>query len=365
MTPELVARFVKRYRAGAVVEADLRGPADLAWVTVLFGPSGCGKTTTLRCLAGLERPDEGRIVLGDEIWFDAARRVCLPPQRRGVGYLFQEYALFPHLTVADNVSYGLSGLPGAERRRRVADLLDRFGLTGFADRYPHQVSGGEQQRTALTRVLARRPRLLLLDEPLSALDDPTRDRLRPDLRRFLVAAGVPAVVVTHDRREAAALADHLVVLDGGAVRQQGTVGDVFGRPADLGVARIVGIETVVPGRVARVENGLAVVLVGGAEIFARPPEGDAVEVYLCVRAEDVVLVRGEIGATSARNRLAGVVKEFIPEGSVVRVNLDCGFPLAALVTRPAAEELGLGEGAMVTALVKATALHLLPRAGEP
>ena len=206
---------------------------------------------------------------------------------------------------------------------------------------------------------------MLLDEPLSALDDPTRDRLRPDLRRLLAEAGVPAVVVTHDRREAAALADHLVVMEGGAVRQQGTVGEVFGRPADLGVARVVGVETVAPGRVVRVADGVAVVRVGAAEVFARAPDAAAGAVHVCVRAEDVVLIRGGAGAASARNRLAGVVKGLVPEGPLVRVELDCGFPLAALVTRPAAEELGLAVGVAVLALVKATAVHLLPRAGGP
>lgn len=362
MTPELLARFRKRFRAGAGVAADLRGPADRAWVAVLFGPSGCGKTTTLRCLAGLERPDEGRITCGGATWFDAGRRVFLPPQRRDVGYLFQDYALFPHLSAARNVGYGLSGLPAADRRRRVGELLDRFGLAGLGDRYPHQLSGGEQQRVALARALARRPRLLLLDEPLSALDDPTRDRLRPELRRLLVGAGVPAVVVTHDRREAMTLADHLVVLDGGQVRQQGTVGEVFGRPADLGVARIVGVETVLPGRVVRAEDGLAVVRVGPAEVVARPAAGGTEAVYVCVRAEDVVVQRGEPGASSARNRLPGVVRSVTPDGPLVRVGLDCGVPLAALVTRPAAEELGLREGVAVVALLKAAAVHLLPRA---
>jgi molybdate transport system ATP-binding protein len=361
MSGELAARFVKRFGPGVAVGLDLVRPADRFSVTVLFGPSGCGKTTALRCLAGLERPDEGQIEFGGEVWFDAGWRVCLPPQLRDVGFLFQEYALFPHLSVTGNVAYGLRDLPRAERRRLVGEVLDRFGLSGLGDRYPGQLSGGQQQRVALARVLVRRPRLLLLDEPLSALDEPTREEVRHELRRLLVGSGVPVVLVTHDRREAAALGDHLVVIDGGTVRQQGPTADVFGRPTDLGVARIVGVETILPGHVRRFDEGVATVAVGAGELlaFGHVAEGD--EVYVCVRAEDVVLSWGEVKTASARNRLAGVVRSLSPDGPLVRVELDCGFPLTAVVTRPAAEELSLREGARVFALLKATAVYLLPR----
>jgi molybdate transport system ATP-binding protein len=360
MSGEFAARFVKRFGPTVSVRLDLVRPADRPTVTVLFGPSGCGKTTALRCLAGLERPDEGRIAFGSETWFDAERRVLLPPQRRGVGFLFQDYALFPHRTAAGNIAYGLGHLARAERRRRVNETLDRFGLTGLGGRYPRQLSGGQQQRVALARALVRRPRLLLLDEPLSALDDPTRDRLRDELRRELAHSAGPVVLVTHDRREATALADYLVVMDGGTVRQQGPVAEVFSRPADLGVARIVGVETVLPGRVRRVEDGLAAVAVGDVELLGvgRAKEGD--EVYVCVRAEDVTLQRGDAGTASARNRLAGVVRSLVRDGPLVRVVLDCGIPLTAVVTRPSAEALDLREGTAVAALVKATAIHLLP-----
>jgi molybdate transport system ATP-binding protein len=361
MSGVLAARFVKRFGPGVAVGLDLVRPADRFSVAVLFGPSGCGKTTALRCLAGLERPDAGRITFGGETWFDAGRRACLPPQRRGVGFLFQQYALFPHLSVAGNVGFGLRRLSRAARRRLVEEVLHRFGLAGLGGRYPGQLSGGEQQRVALARVLVRRPRLLLLDEPLSALDDPTREQVRHELRRLLVGSGVPVVLVTHDRREAMALGDHLVVLEAGTVRQQGPAADVFARPADLGVARIVGVETVLPGHVRRAEGGLAAVAVGRAELLAVVRAGVAAEVYVCVRAEDVILHRGDVGTTSARNRLGGVVRSLSPDGPLVRVELDCGFPLTAVVTRPAAEELGLHEGAGVVALLKAAAVHLLPR----
>jgi molybdate transport system ATP-binding protein len=361
MSAEIVARFVKRFAGAVAVEADLRRPTDRFSVAVLFGPSGCGKTTTLRCLAGLERPDEGRIVFERTPWFDADRRVFLTPQRRGVGYLFQEYALFPHLTVGGNVAYGLRGVPRSERRRRVGEMLDVFRLADLEGRYPHQVSGGEQQRVALARVLVLRPRLLLLDEPLSALDQPTREQLRPELRRLLAGFDIPVVLVTHDRTEAVALADHVVVLDGGKVRQQGAVEEVFSRPAGVEVARIVGTENVLPGRVVRTEGGLATVAVGDRQLVALAPASPAEHVFVCIRAEEVVLQKGTPDHASPRNRLAGVIQTLTPEGPLVRVAVDCGFALHALVTRTACAELALRPGEPITALVKAPSVHLIAR----
>ena len=361
MNGELVARFVKRFGKATVVEADLRRPTDRFSITVLFGPSGCGKTTTLRCLAGLERPEEGSITFEQATWFDGERRIFLTPQQRDVGYLFQEYALFPHLTVARNVAYGLRRLPRPERRLRVGEMLELFRLGGLEDRLPHQVSGGEQQRVALARVLVRRPRLLLLDEPLSALDQPIREQLRPEVRRLLAGFGIPVVLVTHDRIEAMALADHLVVLDRGRVLQQGSVDEIFSRPADVEVARIVGMENVQPGRVARSEDGLATVAVGDKHLVAVAPSSPVDQVYVCIRAEEVILVKGSSDAASPRNRLPGVIGSLTPEGPLVRVAMDCGFPLQALVTRTACNELELREGEAITALVKAPSVHLITR----
>jgi molybdenum ABC transporter ATP-binding protein len=361
MNADLLARFVKRFANGPVIESDLRRPTDRFSISVLFGPSGCGKTTTLRCLAGLDRPEEGRITFGERTWFDVERHVFLTPQERDIGYLFQEYALFPHLTVAGNIGYGLSGLSRFEQRGRVAEVLDIFHLTGLESRYPQHVSGGEQQRIALARVLARRPRLLLLDEPLSALDQPTREQLGPELRRLLVQFGIPVILVTHDRNEAMALADHLIVLDHGNVRQQGAVEEVFNRPADLTVAQIVGMMNVQPGRVVNAKEGLVTVAVADKQLVALAPTSPAEDVYVCIRAEEVALEKGNSTLASPRNRLAGIINSLVPEGPMVRVALDCGFPLHALVTRAACNELDLREGAAVTALVKAPSVHLIAR----
>lgn len=227
MKAELVAKFEKRYAGGAIVQGELRLPINGFSITVLFGPSGCGKTTILRCLAGLERPEQGAITFGDEVWFDREKGVFRSPQQRGIGYLFQEYALFPHLTVADNIAYSLQGATAHERKQKVAEMLERFELVGLEHRYPQQISGGQQQRAALARTLISRPRLLLLDEPLSALDAMLREQLREELRRLLAAFRLPVVVVTHDRAEVHALADQVVILDQGITRQAGPVGQVF------------------------------------------------------------------------------------------------------------------------------------------
>jgi molybdate transport system ATP-binding protein len=360
-TASLTARFELRYPSGTAISVDFALPADGFSVAVLLGPSGSGKTTVLRCLAGLERPQIGVIRYGDQTWFDAAKRMCLAPQRRGIGYLAQQYALFPHLSVASNIVYGLRGMGADQRRDRAMEMLERFGLSDLERRYPHQLSGGESQRVALARALARRPRLLLLDEPLSALDTPLRDRLRRELRRWLADFGVPVVLVTHDRTDALALGDRLVVMAGGRTLQCGSVQEVFARPADVAVAAVTGVESVVPGRVVEVKEGLARVTAGDAELLALAPDDESHDVFVCIRAEDVVLVRGESGTTSVRNQLAGVVQSLEPHGAMMRVKLDCGFSLCALVTRLACEELNLAPGQNVTAMLKAPAVHLIPR----
>jgi molybdate transport system ATP-binding protein len=352
----------RRFPGGPTVRARAVLPLDERRVTVLFGPSGAGKTTVLRALAGLERPDAGKIDFAGERWFDAAAGTFLPPQARRVGVLFQEHALFPHLTVAANVAFGISGLPRAEREGRVAELAARLRVAELLGRRPREISGGQAQRVALARALAPRPRLLLLDEPLSALDAPTRDALRAELRELLEAAGVPVVLVTHDRAEALALGDRMVVLAGGAVRQVGPVHEVFSAPADVEVARTVGTENVLPARVLAREDGLALLDAGGLRLAGVDPGGSEVEAYACVRAEEIVLEEPPGHASSARNRVAGVVSSRSDEGPLVRVRLDCGgVRLVALVTRRSAEALGLAPGKAVVASVKAPAVRVVPR----
>ena len=357
----MTAVFEKAYHGGPSIHGTLRLPVGQPHVTVLFGPSGSGKTTILRCLAGLERPSRGRITFAGETWFDAETGGQAPPQARAIGYLFQDYALFPHLTVAGNITYAIPELDRHERRARLDEMLRLLRLEGLEDRRPSQLSGGQQQRVALARVLVRRPQLLLLDEPLSALDAPTREQVRGELRGLLRGQGVPTVCVTHDWMEALALADEVAVIAGGRVLQVGPPDEVFSRPADADVAAIVGVETVVTGKIFERKDDLAALDVGKVRLWAVEPSGRGEAFYLCIRAEDVTLEIGARPSSSARNHLAGLVTEVRPAGPVSRVTMDCGFALTALVTRQAAQDLALKAGASVTATVKASAVHLIPR----
>jgi molybdate transport system ATP-binding protein len=361
MSDRLVVSFRRTFPGGATIGASLDRPARGRGVTALFGPSGCGKSTVLRVLAGLDRPQEGTITFAGEPWLDAARRVFVPARRRGVGYLFQDYALFPHLRVRENIAYPLARTHRNTRVSVVGGLLDRFELGMLAERFPSQLSGGQQQRVALARALASRPRLLLLDEPLSALDAPARDEMRRALRSILAELDIPVVLVTHDAREAISLADYALVMDEGVVLQQGPVEEVFGRPTSQRVARIVGVETVVRGRVVGQHDGLVRVSLGAAHLEAVSDLGVGSDVDVCVRAGDVTLQAGAGTDSSARNRLPARVTSLHPEGATVRVEVDAGFPLAAVLTSQSAREMGLAPGVPVTAVVKATAVHLVAR----
>jgi molybdate transport system ATP-binding protein len=355
MDNELNVDVRKRHPGGPEIAAALRLPLGAHAVTVLFGPSGAGKTTVLRLIAGLDMPDTGSIRCGNEVWFDAARGTRLTPQNRRVGYLSQDYAIFPHLTVRGNVAYGARG--GA-----VQDLLARFDLAELAERHPRQLSGGQLQRVALARALAAQPRLLLLDEPLSALDAPTRLRMRADLRQLLDGVQMPAIVVTHDRTEALALADSVAVMIDGRLRQAGAVESVFDCPADADVAAALGVETICPARLVSMNAGLVTVEIAGVRLEAVATAGASADVFACIRAESVTIERNPSGnPTSARNRLPARIVSVIPEGPLARVTLDCGFRLTAIVTRQSEEEMRLREGEQVTAVVKATSIRIVPR----
>jgi molybdate transport system ATP-binding protein len=350
MAAELICRCRKRRASGFELDADLTIPLGESPVTVLFGPSGSGKTSLLRLLAGLDQPDAGEISVGGRTWHDSARGISLSPQQRRTGFLFQDYALFPHLTVAANVRY-------AARSERADRLIEAFGLAPLAGRRPGAVSGGQQQRVALARALAADPALLLLDEPLSALDAATRTRLRHDLRRMLVESGVPAIVVTHDRMEAVALGDWMAVMVEGRIRQSGPIQSVFRRPADAQVAESVGVENVLPGTIIGRDSGLLTVQVG-TKYLECVDSGDSGAVFVCLRGEDVTLSRELPHTSSARNRLSGQVRSVTLEGPLARVELDCGFPLVAVVTAQSASELELKPGDELCAMVKATAVHV-------
>lgn len=357
---DTLAVDMRRHVVQARVDIDL-SPGH---VTVLFGPSGSGKTTILRAIAGLDRIDAGRISWKGSAWDVGSRRV-VPARSRNVGLLFQDHALFPHMSVAANVGYGVTGVSREERAARVDEALRAVQAAHLIERPTVQgLSGGEAQRVALARALAPRPQLLLLDEPLSALDTPTRLDLRTELRHILTTEGIPSIVVTHDRAEALALGDTAVVITEGAIRQSGRVGTVFDRPANADVAAVVGIETALPGRVLALDRGLARVQVGTHQLTSvvSQPLSVGDEVYVCIRAEDISLDVGPTpSGTSPRNHLSATVRATAHEGALVRVTLDAGVHLVSAITRPSAEELQIAPGRQVTAVIKSTSVHLIRR----
>ena len=324
---------------------------------VIIGPSGAGKTLTLKALAGVLTPDGGRIVLGGRTIFDSDAGVSVPSQLRRVGYVPQDYALFPHMTVEGNIGFGLRG---GEREARVDEMIDLVGLGEQRGLRPRQLSGGQRQRVALARALAVRPDVLLLDEPFSAVDAPSRQALIEEVAGVLTRGGTPAVLVTHNRDEALRLGDRLAVLIGGRVRQMGTPAEVFSTPADEEVAAFVGVETIAEGRVEGVAGGLATVSVGERVVEAGGEVSAGDSVLVCLRPEDVTLgPPAEGAATSARNHLPATVRRVVPSGPWVRVELDAGFPVVALITKQSLEDLALAPGSAVVATFKATAVHLI------
>ena len=257
-----------------------------AEVVALLGPSGCGKTTLLRILAGLERPDAGEVRLGGELV--AARNAHTPPEKRNIGLVFQDFALFPHLRVDANVAFGLAGVPRAERDRIVGDALARFDLTELSRRYPHELSGGQQQRVALARALAPKPRVLLMDEPFSNLDTSLRRRLRVELRQTLRDIGIATVFVTHDQDEALSLADRVAVMEAGKIAQCDRPERIYRRPATLAVARATGQVATLPGRAA---SGVADTALGA--LRGEGPDGD---VTVVLRPEELVITNEGVEA---------------------------------------------------------------------
>jgi len=332
-------------------------------ITAIFGPSGAGKTSLLDLVAGLRHARSAFVQLNDQVLTDVAQGVFVPANQRRIGYVPQDLALFPHLSVRQNLLYGhksggnTSPLFGFER---IVELLE---IQRLVQRGISQLSGGEKQRVALARALLTSPHLLLLDEPLASLDMQLKTKILPYLTRIRDEFHVPMLYVTHDRFETLSLADEMVVLVNGQVAQTGTVQKVFSRPMNLAVAGIVAVETIQPGRIVKTENDLVTVSIGSALLTATDqslPSG-AREVHVCIRAEDVILVNDSDTPASPRNRLPSVVQAVTRAGPLIRIDLECGFPLVALLTRQACEELALQPGARAVALIKAPHVHLIPR----
>jgi molybdate transport system ATP-binding protein len=307
--------------------------------TAIVGPSGAGKTTLLRLLAGLLVPSAGRVACGGEVWFDGRRST--PPQERRVGFVFQDYALFPHMTVRANVAYGA--------RTPVDEMLERMGIDHLAGIRPSGLSGGERQRVAVARALAYEPKLLLLDEPLSALDPATRGTVSDHLAATISAAGVPAVVVTHSYEEALALARRIVVIEDGRITQDGPAADLLRAPRTGFVARFAGLNYL-----EGAADGRDVVLDSGQVVHLAEPESGRVAILIA--PWDITLARADPGDSSARNHLTGRVEQVVAAGSRVRVGVG---PVTAEITAESCAALGLERGTVVTASFKSTAIKTI------
>jgi iron(III) transport system ATP-binding protein len=328
-------------------------------MATLLGPSGCGKTTTLRCLAGLERPDGGRVVIGDRTVADAAAGVFVPPQRRNLGMVFQSYAIWPHMTVLENVAYALEGrgLGKAERSKLAMAALASVKLTPFAQRPAPRLSGGQQQRVAIARALVGSPQALLFDEPLSNLDAKLRIEMRNELRRIQRATGLTSIYVTHDQAEALAISDLIIVMKDGRIVEQGRPVEIYRRPRHVFTAQFLGATNLIAGTVAGMDAGQLTVTTALGRILGIDPTG-----RLSAGAKAVVSIRPE--DLSAHANAAGPVNTIVGQmtfaafaGAAVEAELRCGDTnIACLLDRDA--DLTLGRA--VTLRAKPDACLVLP-----
>lgn len=326
-------------------------------VTALIGPNGSGKSTLLQTLASLIEPASGELSFRGSPLRTRQERALY---RKQVTLVFQESLLFD-ATVRSNLAVGLKlhAIPHAERRHRVEAVASRFGITHLLERSARKLSGGEAQRTSLARAFALNPDILFLDEPFSALDPPTREALIDDLAGVLRETGTTAVLATHDQMEAMRLADVLAVMHDGRIAQVGGVAEVINHPADDFVAAFVGMETVLDGTVTACSQGVFTASVAETEVEAVGEEPVGAQVRVGVRPENVTLSLFQETCTSALNSFPGIINRIVPKGPYYKVELDCGFPLAAFVTARSLEELKLRAGAKVVASFKATAIHVL------
>ena len=345
------------HRQGQLVLSIDRLTVEEGEILAVIGPNGAGKSTLLLALARLLEPTTGQIQFrGRPIPHDLA-------YRRRIALVLQDPLLL-NMSVYNNIAAGLRfrRLPRADTNVRVRDWLTRLGIENLQERPAARLSGGEAQRVSLARALALQPELLLLDEPFGALDAPTRTRLIDDLHILLKSTATTTVFVTHDQDEAMLLGDRVAVLLGGHLRQIGTPEAIFATPADAEVAAFVGVETVIAGQVTHAEEGLLTVRAYEYTLEAVGDFDPGRQVLFCLRPEDVTLwVNSEMKQSSARNRLSGKIARMTPQGPLVRVIVDCGFPLVSLITRASARQMGLKENLPVTATFKASAVHLIPR----
>ena len=339
-----------------------------AGFTIIFGASGAGKTTLLDCIAGLQTPDEGEIAIGETALFDKKSGRNLPPSRRSVGYLLQSLALFPHMTVEQNVQYGLAALNSSERESRSGEVLESFRISSLAKRRPGEISGGERQRVALARALVTWPRVLLLDEPLTALDAVTKARIVDDLRAWNQRRGIPILYVTHHREEVFALGENVLVLEAGRLAAQGSPHDVLQRPQSESVAQLAGFENIFECSViaSHPEQGTMTCRIAGSVLDIEVPltRLDAsLPLHVGIRAGDILVASATPQGLSARNVLPGVVTSLQQRDVTVIVKVDCGAEFEVHLTPGARQSLRLESGTRIWLVVKTYSCHVLQNSG--
>jgi len=364
-TSTLQARLRKQPSPEFSLEVDFQAAPGF---TILFGPSGAGKTTLLDCVAGLAAPDSGRITIGNRILFDSAQRTDLPVAKRHVGYVFQTLALFPHLTVQHNVEYGLTHLPRAERQHRASAILQAFRITPLAQHSARAISGGESQRVALARTLVTDPVMLLLDEPLAALDAPTKAKIINDLRSWNQAHHIPILYVTHSREEVFALGERVIVLDAGHIVAQGTPHEVMSAPQQETVAQLAGFENIFDAVVDAVhpERGTMVCRVagdGGPLVLETPlvRGGVGAPLRVGIRAGDILLATAAPVGLSARNVIPGRITALEQRDVIVSARVKCRVDVEVHLTLAARDSLQLSAGKEVWLVIKTHSCHLMQR----
>jgi molybdate transport system ATP-binding protein len=335
-----------------------------AGFTMILGPSGGGKTTLLNCIAGFAQPDSGRIALGARVLFDSDERINTPVAERHLGYVFQSLALFPHLTVAENVQYGIVKLPADERRARMKAMLESFRIANLIARKPNEISGGERQRVALARSLVTNPTALLLDEPLTALDNATKSKILDDLRGWNAAHGIPILYVTHSAEEAFALGERVVVLEGGRILAQGMPQHVLTTPRHETIAQVVGFENVFDATVRSIAEtqGTMICQLDGGATQLEVPLGNAepgARVKIAIRAGDIMVASTHPQGLSARNSFQGRIQSIRREGVRVVVMIEAGAIFEVHLTPAAIDALQLEAGKQVWLVIKTYSCNLV------
>jgi molybdate transport system ATP-binding protein len=333
-------------------------------ITILFGRSGSGKSTLLNCIAGLLRPDHGHIALDSRTLFDASGGVDLPPAQRAVGFLFQDLALFPHLTVAQNVEYGLAKMRAAARRRRAAETLATMRVGALSNRKPAQISGGEKQRVALARALVTAPAILLLDEPLAALDAITKSAIIADLRAWNSAHGIPIIYVTHALEEAFAVGESVVVLEAGKIIARGAPMEVLDAPRQETIAHLAGFENLFDATISAIheDRGTMECVLCGTPLALEVPltRVDArKQLRIAIRAGDIMIATSQPHQISARNVFPGTIQSMRTEGHSTIATVDAGRTFEVRLTQGSRDDLHLHEGTQVWLVVKTYSCHLV------